>query len=370
MGKHKSLSHWTFSEVATAAGQRVEFTCHPEDVEATKLALGQVRSVDLPVTHSANIAHGSFGGYSRYQVVQHKYAGGGEGGCCGYIEVLKIKNPPDGRSGNVIHEYNSREGNSFSEWKTLSAAKKAYERFMRSSGGKEFSKLTGFIRYVECGVLTPWFYAIGEEELLGDYALPQNLSDDPVFRLGARFVVTDSDGCPQVKTCMGTRWFEHTNDWDHSKIDRNRIVYWDDGSTWRDDHHTGAAPRELAEGEEWITEAVGSFRELLSGQLTEFTIHFADGTKFVGKVVPENPRSLHKYTIPGKYLARVQLKNEQKPREGAVDFEPTESYPDIVTFISGKFSGREIERIEILNGPQSRNNKQWAGVFHNPSTHS
>ena len=82
---------------------------------------------------------------------------------------------------------------------------------LRDIGGscdtaKEFSNLEGFKRRVVCNALTPWFYAIGDEELIGDYAFPEGFQDDPVYRLGKRFVVFDHDGVPEIKTCMGARF--------------------------------------------------------------------------------------------------------------------------------------------------------------------
>ena len=59
-------------------GQSVSFVCPPESVEEVKRFLLQhVKEVDIPVTGRVNIRHGSYGEYTRYDVVQHAYHGGG-----------------------------------------------------------------------------------------------------------------------------------------------------------------------------------------------------------------------------------------------------------------------------------------------------
>ena len=90
----------------------IKFTCEPEDVKKIKSFLAQnVRGIDVPVTGQVSTSHGTFGQYSRYKVVQHKYAGGGYGPSCGgCIEVLEIKNPPMSRHRIVIYEFSNGHG--------------------------------------------------------------------------------------------------------------------------------------------------------------------------------------------------------------------------------------------------------------------
>src|SRR3989344_5332267 len=123
-----------------------------------------VRTIRPPTTGLV-IAQGGFGSCTRYEVVQHDYAGGGSG----YIEVLEIKNPPGGRWGIVINEHTRYKPSAFTEWETLEDARSAWEANWGSGNTENaFPTLTGFKRRIACGELTPWIYAIGDEQLVGD----------------------------------------------------------------------------------------------------------------------------------------------------------------------------------------------------------
>jgi hypothetical protein len=327
-----------------------------------------VRTIDIPTTGRVNVAPGGYGQYTRYDVVQHDYAGGGPGGGggCGYIEVLEIKNSPDGRWGIVINERTSHKGGVFTEWETLENARAAFKEFRSGySTEEEFPKLAGFKRRVACGELTPWFYAIGDEQLIGDYAFPEGLQDDAVYRFGRQFVVLDYDGVPAVKTCMGTRFIKWKRDYHPYNEQQYRLVYWDDGSVW-DESKGGGSPRPVEEGEMWIAEAVQRFRQLLAGKSTEFTINFTDGNKFVGKLVRANRR------VPcaeGNYFLVVRFKGKKEPLEGWVnDFKPTKDAPDIVQYITQRYvkRGQEVEHIEVKEHKTKKGGKKWSGVFFHP----
>ncbi|MAF20785.1 MAG: hypothetical protein CMI55_03840 [Parcubacteria group bacterium] len=110
--KKKDFSSYTYGEARTGGGQLIKFTCEPEDVKKIKSFLAEnVRGIDVPVTGQVSTSHGTFGQYSRYKVVQHKYAGGGYGPSCGgCIEVLEIKNPPMSRHRIVIYEFSNGHG--------------------------------------------------------------------------------------------------------------------------------------------------------------------------------------------------------------------------------------------------------------------
>lgn len=355
-------------EAKTGSGQLFTMDCIPEKKEEVKKILEEsIYRIDLSFTGMVkNVPHGGYGMYTRYDVEQHKYAGGHYG----YIEVLEINNPPEGRCEFVIHERHC--GNSrFSEWDSLETAKKAFEKHWGSGATEEnLSKLSGFKRFVPCGALTPWFYAIGDEALIGDYAFPDGLQDDPVYRFGKKFVVFDGDGnMLSVKTCMGARFIEEKERYYHGEVvHRCRIVYWSDGTTWTDKGMLSGskhAPRPLEADELWITEAMRQFISLLSGNITEFAIPFFDGTKFTGKLALAKNE---KYTKAGNYDAIVHIKGEKSPRKGWIlDFTPSPEMPDIISFITEKLKtqGKTVERIEIKEYRTEKNGKKWAGVFFN-----
>lgn len=363
MDKRK-FNSYTFGEVKTAGGQTVSFTCSPDDRAKVAAFLSEhVRDIDIPTTGRVNVSHGGYGRYTRYDVTQHEYAGYGGG----YIEVLEVKNPPDGKSGFVIHDFRSYEGAVFTEWNTLADALAAYEQFwkMPERQHRTWQELK-CQRLISCGVLVPWFYAVGNQELIGDYAFPEGLQDDPVYVTGRRFVVCASeDDAPRIKICLGTRFF--SGDFRDSPHHRGpwcqRMVHWDDGSVtlFESDSDTpnGGWVRPLQDGELWVTEALEQFQRLLAGQTDRFSIKFSDGTQFVGRVIPAKaPTEL---TRPGEYYARVSIAGD-KEREGKFDFIPTAELPDVVAFLRNKFSPKQIELLEVR--PNLSKGKRWAGMFY------
>lgn len=378
MSTGNSFGSRTFGEVTTGGSQAVEFSCRSEDVEKVKAFFKEhIHSVSLPTTSRVNVAHGGYGRYTRYDITQHKYAGGGHPGFGGFIEVLEIKNPPENRQGIVIYDFHESNGSCesfFTEWETLESALEAFEKCWGSRDAeKKLAALPGFKRSVTCGVLSPWFYAIGEEVLLGDYAFPDGFQDDPVFRFGEKFVVMDMEGVISIKTCMGTRFTRYKND-DHrdSKEQMYRLVYWDDGSVWDERHQfpwwsnskMTLTPRPLLEGELWVTEAVAQFNRFLSGHTKGVSIDFINGDRFVGKLVKR--RKKKELTTAGSYYAVVNVVGEKKAREGWVkDFRPTRKTPDIVSHLKSLFEARnlKVRRIHIKEFRFEKGGKKWSGVF-------
>ena len=143
---------------------------------------------DIPKGH-VRIGCGQF---TRYHAVQHRYMGGEYG----YIEVLEIKNPPEGRECFITYQYHERPwrveesgwtnredwgktgvtvSQVFAEWASLAAARKGLDRYMTWGirSRTDPAPLPGFIRRVVCGSKSPWFYAKGDEQVEGDFVLAQ-----------------------------------------------------------------------------------------------------------------------------------------------------------------------------------------------------
>jgi hypothetical protein len=372
-----------YIEVTTATGEIVHLSVPPEDTDTIKKLLARASSLNTPFDHPVNVQHGGFGRYSRYQINQLEYAAtDGEDGGYVYIELLVITNPPEGRCGIVIHESGSHlmGGSVFTEWETLEDATRAFtamlgvwyrDREITTPG------LWGYIRTVHCGLLTPWFYAIGSQELHGDYARAPGLEDDPVFVAGKEFVVFDQYGSPSVKTCMGCRIREYR------QVQRNymgyrqsdgqvisyRLVAWNDGSMWDERDTNVQAPRPLEAGEAWITEAIGKFCRLIAGTDRAFTIHFTNGGRFEGKFLPKNPKSR---SAEGRYSVSIKLK-DGTTKEGWVDFVPTTELPTLMDFIKAKLkvsSYNEIDTLAVTHfkaASGKSSGKKWAGLFYSPS---
>lgn len=369
------FSSYIYGEGRTGTGQLINYTCPiGEKDKVQAFLLEHVRGIELPSTYRVNIAHGGYGMYSRYSLTQHKYAGGGPGeeGGWAYIEVLEVHQPPENRHGIVVHECGNISGHIFTEFKTLKHALSAFEKFWSSGTSKTkeaFPKCKGFIRRVHCGPASPWFYAIGNECLIGDYAFPEGLQDDPVFRIGKKFIVMEDDGMTSVKTCLGTRFLKHSNrghGWHSSETDKEkhcRLVYWDDGTSWNEYYSGSVIPREVQDGEEWIAEAILKFREMLCGKTNAFEINFLNGAKFFGRIV--EPRATRS-SPEGRYFVTAHIEGEEKPREGWTDeFIPTQEIPTIQEYITSRMavSGRKVIRIDITDSDLKKKGKKWKGVF-------
>lgn len=361
----KKFSSYTYGEARTGMGQLVKFSCPTEFKDKIiNFFRDHLREVDLPTTGVFNISHGGYGRYTRYNMTQHDYAGGGSG----FIEVLEIRNAPDQRCSFIVYQYHCYGKSDFTEWETLEDARNAWNRHWSSLDNTvNFPKAKGFKRWVECGALAPWFYAIGDEELVGDYALPYGLENDPAYRIGRKFVIFDDENVPYIKTCMGTRFVSKKKDDYPYEAVNYRIVYWHDGSSWNESHYESKnhpLPRELKNEELWITEAIQQFQEALAGKRTDFVINFTDRYKFIGKVVEIDK----KITSPeGDYLLVVTFKDKRKKKqEGWVnDFTPTSETPDIIQYVTKKLKekGHEAEHIEIKSIKAKKGGKKWCGMF-------
>jgi len=255
----------------------------------------------------------------------------------------------------------------FTEWATLEKAKSAFEKnFSESNTEEAFQKLSGFKRRVVCGLMTPWFYAVGDQELFGDFTFPEGLQNDPTYKLGQRFIIEDYSGDLILKTCLGCRHYIITETHHPYTEHNHRIVQWDDGTFWDDiSGSIGKSIRPLRDDELWIDEAIQQFHRLLLGKSKAFTINFIDGSKFIGRI---KPPAEHKglLTEEGKYYIIAHLKGENEIKKGWVDFKPNRVAPNLLKYITlkGKEKGRSVERIEVKDQEVTRGGKKWSGVFY------
>ncbi len=349
-----------YTEAKTGGGQMLEIRCRPEDEGKVKKALGDIESIDIPFTKQVkSIGHGCYGKYTRYDIIQHEYAGGHGG----YMEVLEIKNPPDGKCEFVIHEYFGGCGSRFWEFTELEYAIAAWKKdWTDLSRARDLSKIKGLIRAVKCGCLSPWFYAVADQFLMGDFVFPDVVAEDPIFRFGRKFVIND-DGIFTIKTCMGVYNRIYESDYDRKKKEYKR-VYWDDGTFndyWNnDDCRRNLKP--LDDNQLWVVEAMDRFRELLNGDRKGFTIEFQDGGKFIGQWKAANPKDK---TVAGRYKVSLTLESGKK-MEGEFDFEPTKDVPTVMDCLKkqAEKKGVKIEKIHSLARNRSGfAGKKWAGVF-------
>jgi hypothetical protein len=330
-------------EARDGLGNLLKFTCRPGDEAMIRDFLAtKVRTI------SRVSSERMIGRFTRFDAEQHAYAGGG----CGYVEVLEIKDAPDGRCGIVI-SYCGPGFESFSEWESLPDAMAAFKKLRWSGRQKredDFEGLAGFKRFVNCGELTPWFYALGEQALVGDYVFPGTLQDDPVYRIGRKFVVRDrrdKNAIPRIKTCLGT-----------SSKKNYRVIYWDDGTSAC--YYQGdMMPRPLHEKELWITEAMQKFQEMLAGRSTTFSIDLLDGTVFTGKIKVSKKSA----SVAGRY--EMSISTDKGSFEGYHDFTPSAEHPDVVRYCKECYekAGYEVHAISAKLKEKETGSKKWSGVF-------
>lgn len=354
---------YRYGEGRTAIGQLVTFTSVPEESETVAAFLAEhVRSLDLPTTGRVNIEHGSFGMYTRYDIKQRKYAGGGGG----YIEVLDIRNPPDDRVGFVVHEYQGRKGSVFYEFDSIERAEAAWEvSWGCGDPDKKLPTCQGFLRRVACGLLTPWFYAVGEQLLQGDFVFPEAFEEDATFQFGRKFVVLDDQNFPSVKSCYGLCTFKSRPQFaSHGEPEKSyRLVTWHDGTTWNE-YAGGRRPIPLQDDQLWIHEAIEQFAAFLAGKQTKFTIEFRDGSRFTSNYRPANPKSR---SAEGRYQVRVRLPNGKTKTSEAMWFKPTAECPTVEAFTRAALDAKEVTRgaeiLEVIKITGEYGQRKWTGAF-------
>jgi len=125
------------------------------------------------------------------------------------------------------------------------------------------------VRHVICGPFQPWFYAVGDQHIMGD----------TVFRVGRKFLLTDFYGQKTIKTCLGCShiFSPYKDDWRNTDAEKYLLIYWSDGSVWNEYSPRpwiDALPVSLDEIDPGVAAALeqqlGRFDELLTG--TRFTI--------------------------------------------------------------------------------------------------
>ena len=277
-------------ETRTKGGQLLTVTCDYKKADAIKRILSQIEGLEIEEvkTKRVLISHGAYGAYTRYSVKQHKYAGGGYAGCGGYIEVLEICNPPDNRCGTVIHMSDSSHGNRVFEFTSLKSAKRASSY----SQPEDICKQPGFIREFECGILQPWFFAVGDQHLFGDYVFPDSVAEQSlIYQLGRKFVLKDEKNRIVIKTCIGSWHREEEGLYEEDKK-KYLFIQWTDGTRWSE-YNGKEKPKPLDELDPelaWILERkTGRFDEqLLLLDKKKFTI-FLPGRRKARGVITITP---------------------------------------------------------------------------------
>lgn len=217
-------------EVRTIGGQVLRLEATSDEFDEVKKFI-ETHAIFLSTARSERIiSKGGYGNFSRYTIKQLEYAGGGHLGNGGYIEALEISDPPDDRCGYVLHHLVEKpftlESNLFIEYSSKEHLLQAFESLWRIGDDLQAkaAKQAGFLRTVHCGPLTPWFYATGNQELLGDVVIVPDWGNDPTYKVGRQYIVKTQHG-QRLKICMGARTSSKPNS-------VSRYVLWHDGTYW------------------------------------------------------------------------------------------------------------------------------------------
>lgn len=370
--ERKKVNSWSYGEAKTAAGQLVCFSFElPDDRDKTEFvksqivaAIGLCRHIEPPENHRTNVTHGGYGRYSRYVIDQHKY-GGGHGG---YIELLEIRDAPDDRCPIVIYQYATWDGTSaFTEFDTKENAIAAFEKCW-CKGVRELEKHEGFLRHVECGIMTPWFYAQGDQPLTGDFAYPSEFFVHPLYQVGKKFVVSDYDGGNmRILTCMGaTERMVNSDSYSSGRKYKETKVYFDDGSIVSPGHDK---VRPLEDDELWIDEAMNQFRKLLGGMKTTIEVPFRDGSAFVGRIrKPKAPKEPSHKKLSGSYDIEIRAKRDRKTKTtaGVYRLELTPEIPTPEAWIEDQCKKYGVDSYKVIRCQKvvrNRKKSSWKGVF-------
>lgn len=376
-----SFSCKTFTEVRTGGGQLLQATvaCPSGFDKASKeeqrhrltAALAEVHHFSEPLTREVepcNVQHGGYNMYSRFELKQHEYAGG-QGG---FAEALEILVPLDSRCPYVLHDYKMGH-HYFQEYETLADLLGAWKAGLWWKEEDALKGQKGFKRLVQCGIMKPWFYAVGEQRIVGDFVWPENFRETPSFRHGQQYVVDHRSvhGGPDVKTCIHVHeeTKEHSSSWERGKTYTVTTVYWSDG-TWT--RYDGNNIRPLEAGERWIAEAIEEFRNLLAGGKKQFQIPFDDGGRVTVKYDPPSLGKKGRKDKKGRYWVKVVAEKDGETivKEGNVRFDPSQ---DKETHVAKKVAnelkkrGMRLKKItKIFRRVGRGNNVSWRGVWPNP----
>lgn len=291
--QEKDFSVTTDIEIKTVSGQLVRVTCRYDEREMVKQWLrDNIKEVEIPGTQEiSEVGHGGYGFFSRYDIKQHRYVGGGFPGCGGYIEVLHVQNPPEKRHGVIIHV----NKNGISTFYEIEDLLKAFDLFNENMG-KLFDGIvpenSGVIRKVVCGWFQPWFCAIGNQSLCGDYVFPDNIGiNDPIFAYLRKFIVKNYNGTKEVKTCIAFTKMQGKSDYSDQKTTQF-TAWWTDGTcTFWEGSNSYHKLELLTAKDLWIQETMNEFKKMLAGEISGLCVSLNNGNKITAKVEPDRKKT-------------------------------------------------------------------------------
>lgn len=378
----------SYGEARTASDQNVSFVAKDIGQEdARRLIAEHFIRLEPTLTHKTEVEHGGYSRYSRYDIEQKEYWSSARS----FYEILEIKDAPEGRHPFVSYAHSVKEGGSpesyFLEWESIEAAVKHVKKRGAPTHhelfGETNTSIPGLQRAVQTNLLSPWFYATGNAELLGDYVFPEKLSNDPVYTLNRRFLVPITSWRQRepeytaLKTCIGAvdvettkvtyRGYSASSD-NPANRSVKKHIQWADGSMTVIDETTpmNLMPRAV-EDEPWLTDAIEKVQQMLSGKALSFTVNFADGGKFVGRFYEAKESTSDP---EGDYLLKVIFEDGSVKKGWVYEFRPTPECPTIASKAVSVYEARGMKTvgIEVLERRVVSNGKKWKGMYYNRRT--
>lgn len=173
---------------------------------------------------------------NRHKLIRTEWAGGGE-----WMEVLEVKNPPEGKKNTVVHICRLADGakhSTFFEFTLPVYANNAFDQSYRERPKKREEMIEnsiGFIRKADCGPIRPWFYATTEKIVFNDFAVPVEVHKEypnitaagrPLFAKGRRVIVIEGR-FKEAKRCIGVLWVKkNVSEFSPDVV----TVFWEDGT--------------------------------------------------------------------------------------------------------------------------------------------
>lgn len=354
--------------VTLASGQAVTITCPIEDLTTITDALALVAKIEVTPNAKTTLWHGKSPVYSRFDIEQIYY----QEYSWGYVEILNVKDGPDDKPGVILHERLRGGGRTFSYWKTVTNAQyMADQPCWPTSGTTEsFQRAVGFISLVKCDGLVPWFLAVGDEQLIGEFTFPKKHFEHPVFRPGQHFVVYDlknpSKPRPMVKMCVCCKMekvFPQAPDF----TEYQTVIYWHDGTRSTEYAMRDLPPIPFDEKDLWLVQAQAGLGNLVVTPNTEIVVSFTDGTAFYGKIRNANHPLLKQ---AGLYGLTAKVKGQELPEHWQKKFEPSTERPTILDYAVFRLKNKGLDPIWIQVRevtPPNGERRILGGIYYYPT---
>ena len=399
LGERGHVSH-SYVELWTERGKcytaLVEHEYVPYLRRVWRQAIHSIAPAQTQVT--TQVEHGWYTGLSRYCLEKLEYAGAGDG-YPAFTEALEIKNPPKGRGRGVLYNYDGLASSWFAEFDTPEQARQAYKQWwshwsaLPSTQEEKLRGRPGFRRFVNLGVLTPWFYALGNEQLYvgdiydGDFVLPDWLVDHPTYRLGSWWLVTGRDKEARPVQCLGaSRFIQHrqVDSWREVKAEVVR-VFWSDGTTTESGDEYVTTQQMRPDQSVYMAEAHRWLDEVLSGRRDHVVLDTIGGhrlTMRVGALGKTARRAgMYEYDVTFDRDIEVQVAkrdewgqqtDETEPKylrqfTGSLNFQPT---PECKTpeakfraMLAKNHPGVEIVKLRLKLMAAEGGGQRWSGVY-------